>query len=25
MAYVTGMANVRDLIPFPRTPRNADF
>ena len=25
MAYITGMANVRDLIPFPRTPRNADF
>ncbi len=25
MAYVTGMANVRDVIPFPRTPRNADF
>jgi asparaginyl-tRNA synthetase len=25
MAYITGMANVRDLIPFPRTPRNANF
>ncbi len=25
MAYITGMTNVRDLIPFPRTPRNADF
>ena len=25
VAYVTGMANVRDVIPFPRTPRNADF
>jgi asparaginyl-tRNA synthetase len=25
IAYVTGMANVRDVIPFPRTPRNADF
>ena len=25
MAYATGMANVRDVIPFPRTPRNADF
>jgi asparaginyl-tRNA synthetase len=24
-AYITGMANVRDVIPFPRTPRNADF
>jgi asparaginyl-tRNA synthetase len=25
MVYATGMANVRDVIPFPRTPRNADF
>jgi asparaginyl-tRNA synthetase len=25
IAYATGMANVRDVIPFPRTPRNADF
>ncbi|WP_107852501.1 asparagine--tRNA ligase [Oceanimonas marisflavi] len=25
VAYVTGMGNVRDVIPFPRTPRNADF
>jgi asparaginyl-tRNA synthetase len=25
VAYITGMANVRDVIPFPRTPRNADF
>jgi asparaginyl-tRNA synthetase len=25
LAYVTGMANVRDVIPFPRTPGNADF
>ncbi|PSJ45683.1 asparagine--tRNA ligase [Zobellella endophytica] len=25
VAYVTGMANVRDVIPFPRTPRNAEF
>jgi asparaginyl-tRNA synthetase len=25
MVYVTGMANVRDVIPFPRTPNNADF
>ncbi|MDQ3898883.1 MAG: asparagine--tRNA ligase [Actinomycetota bacterium] len=25
MAYITGIANVRDVIPFPRTPRNADF
>jgi asparaginyl-tRNA synthetase len=23
--YITGMANVRDVIPFPRTPRNAAF
>jgi len=23
--FVTGMANIRDVIPFPRTPRNADF
>lgn len=25
VAYVTGVANVRDVIPFPRTPRNANF
>lgn len=25
VAYVTGMANVRDVIPFPRTPGNAAF
>ena len=23
--YATGMQNVRDVIPFPRTPKNADF
>ncbi len=23
--YVTGMANIRDVIPFPRTPGSADF
>ena len=23
--YVTGMANIRDVIPFPRTVGNADF
>lgn len=23
--YVTGMTNIRDVIPFPRTPGNADF
>ena len=25
VVYVTGMQNVRDVIPFPRTPRNALF
>ncbi len=25
VAYVTGMANIRDVIPFPRTPSSADF
>ena len=25
MLFVTGMKNIRDVIPFPRTPRNADF
>ena len=23
--YATGMANIRDVIPFPRTPGRADF
>jgi asparaginyl-tRNA synthetase len=23
--YVTGMTNIRDVIPFPRTPLNAEF
>ncbi len=23
--FVTGMANIRDVIPFPRTPNNAEF
>lgn len=23
--FVTGMSNIRDVIPFPRTPGNADF
>jgi len=23
--FVTGMANIRDVIPFPRTPKSADF
>jgi asparaginyl-tRNA synthetase len=25
LAYATGMANIRDVIPFPRTPGSADF
>ncbi len=25
IAYVTGVQNVRDVIPFPRTPRSANF
>ena len=25
VAYITGMDNVRDVIPFPRTPGNAEF
>ena len=25
LGYLTGLANVRDLIPFPRTPRSARF
>jgi asparaginyl-tRNA synthetase len=23
--FITGMGNIRDVIPFPRTPNNADF
>ena len=23
--FITGMANIRDVIPFPRTPGNAEF
>ena len=23
--FVTGMQNIRDVIPFPRTPNNAEF
>ena len=23
--YITGMSNIRDVIPFPRTPKNAEF
>lgn len=25
VSYVTGMSNIRDVIPFPRSPRNASF
>ena len=25
LLFVTGMVNIRDVIPFPRTPRNAEF
>ncbi len=25
LMYLTGMANIRDVIPFPRTPKNAKF
>ncbi len=25
LAYLTGLSNVRDVIPFPRTPRHAEF
>jgi len=25
MLFVTGMGNIRDVIPFPRTPKNASF
>jgi len=25
LMYVTGMNNIRDVIPFPRTPKNCDF
>ena len=23
--FITGMNNIRDVIPFPRTPKNAEF
>jgi asparaginyl-tRNA synthetase len=23
--FVTGMSNIRDVIPFPRTPKNSEF
>ncbi|MEX0986881.1 MAG: asparagine--tRNA ligase [Bacteroidales bacterium] len=25
LMFVTGMSNIRDVIPFPRTPKNAEF
>ena len=25
LLFVTGMGNIRDVIPFPRSPQNADF
>ncbi len=25
LMYLSGMSNIRDVIPFPRTPRNAEF
>jgi len=25
LMYITGMTNIRDVIPFPRTPKNAEF
>ena len=25
MMYLTGMSNIRDVIPFPRTPKNCEF
>jgi asparaginyl-tRNA synthetase len=25
MLFITGMQNIRDVIPFPRTPKNAEF
>ncbi|MBS3805913.1 MAG: asparagine--tRNA ligase [Bacteroidales bacterium] len=25
MLFITGLSNIRDVIPFPRTPRNAEF
>ena len=23
--YIMGMGNIRDVLPFPRTPKSADF
>jgi asparaginyl-tRNA synthetase len=25
LQFITGMANIRDVIPFPRAPGSADF
>ena len=25
LTFITGMSNIRDVIPFPRTPKNAEF
>jgi asparaginyl-tRNA synthetase len=25
MIFVTGMSNIRDVIPFPRAPKSAEF
>ena len=25
MLFITGMSNIRDVIPFPRTPMNCEF
>ncbi len=25
LMYISGMTNIRDVIPFPRTPKNAEF
>ena len=25
LMYITGVSNIRDVIPFPRTPNNCDF
>jgi len=25
LMYITGMKNIRDVVPFSRTPKNADF
>ncbi|MDR0367829.1 MAG: asparagine--tRNA ligase [Bacteroidales bacterium] len=25
LLFITGMANIRDVVPFPRTPQNAEF